>query len=216
MREKMNEILKEFNEIRKKRTEMTLTERIVVVVFVLGLLVTVITIWIDRGLNNEMSQQIAMWGMIITLISLFFMIILAGHDKGLEFSLEDLQDINEVLNDKKIKNKEERKLLKEVISNSIETATKKLHGMSVATGLLLSPVYFYIIDEILDTGWILKLEDGVWNLGKGMVVYIEIVMYALFIIGAINIIRIQKDKNNSVKKDLLKAIDEINLWLEIK
>lgn len=216
MREIVNEILGRFNEIRKKRMKMTIIEKIIVFVFAFGTVATVITVWVDRGLGNKVSQQIAMWGMIITLISLFFMIAFAEHDKGPEFHLEDLQRINTILKDKEIKSKEERNLLEQVIRNSIDTATKKIHGMSIATGLLLSPVYFYIIDEILEAGWILNFKNGIWSFGKGMAVYIEIVMYALFVIGAINIIRIQKDRDSSIKKDLLKAIDEINLWLEIK
>lgn len=166
--------------------------------------------------RNMLAITIALVSILSIIFVIWYCVIRADYEKKIEYSSEDLNNINRVLKRNKINTRDKRDLLKQVISNSIKPKVDKLLGMSILTGLILSPVYFYIIDQILEQGLIIQYKEEVWSFGPFFVLYIIIVGAALLAIGLINIVRIALNGKEFKKKDLICAIDEINLWKKIK
>lgn len=46
--------------------------------------------------------------------------------------------------------------------------------------------------------------------------YIEIVLVGLLFVGALNVLRIVLEKDNSRKRDLIRVIDQIDFWEDIE
>lgn len=173
MTNKMNEILKEFNAIRKGKSKPTIIGKIIIAIYFVSIIVEIITFCFDNKLSTNLSQQLAIGGLMVAFISLFLMIRMADHEKEPNYNFNELKKINDILNNKKIVKTEEREILKKIITNSINHKGEKLVGVSALTSLLLSPVYFYFIDIILKQGLILAYDNGNIYFGPYMPIYIS-------------------------------------------
>ena len=213
---RINRILEQFKQIQKARSKITTVGRISIYTFFTSDIITIITTIIDKDLSTVLAQRVTTWGMLIALIALFMMIGIADHEQAPIFEIDDLKRIDIILNNEKISTPEARLIFKEVVKNSIKPKVEKFVGISVVTGLLLSPVYFYIIDAILKNGWIVKVQNGMLVFGTGMSTYIRIVMCAYLVVGAANVMRIRTNRDNKIKGHMLTVIDEIELWKSIK
>lgn len=215
MTEKLDDILLKFRTIRKRKLELKLAEIIVLLIFGMSFITVFITALFDTDLSGRLSQQLAMWGMITAVISLSVIFLFVNFEKVPRFIQGDLRQINNILLSNNIKTKEEREMLKNVVKNSMQS--RKFHPVLLKTagGLLITPVLGYVFEGALKQEWIIKMQAGVWTIGTKMAEYVDILLITFFIISVINIIKIMLDKDNSIKNDLLAAIDEIDLWLEI-
>ena len=206
------DILEDFRPIRYERNTLPNAGKCSIGLFIGSVLAILFSIVDEYKSSNIIGEHFTLCAMVALLISSFAMIIIADYEPAPKFDFEDLRKVDAILAGKKIETKEERELLKSIIGTSVKTETKKLIGINIFVSLLLSPVYFYVINIILEADLIIALNTEGFVFGEWILLYIEAIIYFICAIIIINIIRIMKDSETYAKKDLLQIIDEIELW----
>lgn len=214
MNEKIEQILKEFNEIRRKKNKLTPIDISILLIGAISYSAIWFVIFFYNKITFMSPTRITVISILIIISAMLYSIYRAYYEKEREYSHEDLKKIDCILRKHKVNTQKKRELLKLVIANSIESQKGKVLGISVLTGLMLSPVCFYVIDVILENGFIIKYLkcQKRWIRGPWFGYYIIVSLSMLFLICLINILHISINEEKNQKKDFLHVIDEINLW----
>lgn len=213
MNEKMNDIIFEFKKIRKRKLELKWYEIIVLLLFGLSFVTVIVSLLIDVKLKNELLQQFAVFGFFVFVISAVMIFICANNEKPPKFIRCDLRKIDHMLHCINIKSYEDRNKLRTVIKDSMKPRKIRLIHIKSAISVLLIPPLKSIVEDVFGEGKIVSLEGGGLRPGPYLGEYIYFLLIILLIILAATFAKIVIDKDNSMKNDLLTALDEIDLWL---
>lgn len=216
MLEVMNEIMEKFIPIRKERAKPTRAGMITWKSFWISI-VALFLARIAGGIwEKSFLVYIAVLAIFVAILSLFAMLLIAEYEPMPNYAKQELKEIKDILEQYKIIGEEKRKLFKERVEAIIKNEYKKHLGMKVFVGVLISPVYAHLIDVALDEGVLFSIDAGKLVIGPIAGAYIEIVLMGLLFVGALNVLHIRLERDNSRKKDLIRAIDEIDFWEKVE
>lgn len=216
MQEVMNEIMTTFISIRKKQNKLTKFGIVALAVLGVSSVFYLVMGFLRTVLDNTFVLSSLVISLAIAILSLFAVILIAEYEPPIAFTQQDLRDINDSLINHEIKGEENRKIFKEVVSASLKPKPRNLVGLSVFVGVLISPVFVFLRDAILEGNFLFSLDGGEFTIGAAMPIYVTCVFAGLLLVAALNVLRFVLEKDNARKKDLIRAIDEIDFWEKIK
>lgn len=185
----------------------------IVKIIILGAMgIFVIKCIVEKSIGGD-SLVVAI---ILVILSLFSAVMIAELEPLPTFKRQDLYVLKIVLDEYGINDSEKREMFRSTITASLRPDPRPFWGMKLFATILISPVIVDLFSKILEGNFIFSLDAGTFNIGPIMPLYIVVLVIGFVSVVLLNVLRYRLERDNSIKKDLIRAIDEVTLLEKIE